>query len=64
MELILDARWWNENCPDEEPFDIGSELVIVSLCDRGLLAAEADDGDAYVRVARELVEVAKLAALK
>lgn len=61
LQLARSIHACNQKRTDEVPLDIGPELVIVRICDRGLQAAEAGDGNAYSRIAAELVEAAERA---
>lgn len=64
MQLVRDIESWNQNRTDEDPFDLGAELVMVQLCDQGLAAAANGDAEEYARVANDLVEAAQRAASK
>lgn len=41
-EIAADIAWWNENRTDAAPFDLGGDLVAVSLAKKMLVLVEAN----------------------
>ena len=63
LQSIRDVQFWNTHRTEHAPMDCESERLIVAKCDEGLAAAARGDGDAYCRIAGELVDLATSAVV-
>lgn len=61
-QLIRDTESWNDNRPEEMPFDCGAERVLVDLCNQAISALDHDDMAEHSRLSKLMVAQAELAA--